>query len=180
MAWVVGLIIPIVLAPVSVNQRLPSGPAVIPSGRRWRSGMVNKLIACVVGLIIPIALAPGSVNQRLPSGPVVIPSSCGPGHARERKLGDARKCPRAGNALPALRAGTVPVFGSGRRIDGLSERGRSGPTGDPGQRESGSVGENRENMVLVSIEKAVVGEFQKRVLGPRAHSERPDPWRSFA
>ena len=32
MAWVVGLIIPIWLAANSVNQRLPSGPAVIRSG----------------------------------------------------------------------------------------------------------------------------------------------------
>ncbi len=32
MAWVVGLIIPILLPLSSVNQRLPSGPAVIPSG----------------------------------------------------------------------------------------------------------------------------------------------------
>ena len=39
MAWVVGLIIPIWLAASSVNQRLPSGPAVMPeagSGRRDR------------------------------------------------------------------------------------------------------------------------------------------------
>ena len=32
MAWVVGLIIPIWPATASVNQRLPSGPAVIPCG----------------------------------------------------------------------------------------------------------------------------------------------------
>ena len=31
-AWVVGLIIPILLAPSSVNQRLPSGPAVMSEG----------------------------------------------------------------------------------------------------------------------------------------------------
>ena len=30
MAWVAGLIIPILLPLYSVNQRLPSGPAVIP------------------------------------------------------------------------------------------------------------------------------------------------------
>ena len=37
MAWVVGLIVPILSALDSVNQRLPSGPAVIPRGRscRW-------------------------------------------------------------------------------------------------------------------------------------------------
>ncbi len=77
MTWVVGLIIPILLAPSSVNQRLPSGPAVIPSGPELAVGMVNSVMAWVVGLIIPIALPPDSVNQRLPSGPAVIPSeSC--------------------------------------------------------------------------------------------------------
>ena len=73
MAWVVGLIIPIWLAPYSVNQRLPSGPAVIPRGWDLAVGMGNSVMAWVVGLIIPILPAPSSVNQRLPSGPVVIP-----------------------------------------------------------------------------------------------------------
>ena len=61
------------VAPVSVNQRLPSGPAVIPKGQALAVGSGNKEIAWVVGLIIPIALEVRSVNQRLPSGPVVIP-----------------------------------------------------------------------------------------------------------
>ena len=35
-AWLVGLIMPILLAPVSVNRRLPSGPAVISVAElRW-------------------------------------------------------------------------------------------------------------------------------------------------
>ena len=123
MAWVVGLIIPIWLAPLlgepevavgagrdpvgigagggdgelgdgvgrrvdhpdlvgrsdSVNQRLPSGPAVIPSGSELAVGMGNSVMAWVVGLIIPILLASSSVNQRLPSGPAVIPLGIGIG-----------------------------------------------------------------------------------------------------
>ena len=58
MAWVVGLIIPIWLAHGrSVNQRLPSGPAVIPQGPELAVGMGNSVMAWVVGLIIPIWLA---------------------------------------------------------------------------------------------------------------------------
>ena len=56
MAWVVGLIIPIWLAPASVNQRLPSGPAVIPEGDASAVGSGNSVMAWVVGLIIPILL----------------------------------------------------------------------------------------------------------------------------
>src|SRR5262249_51193370 len=62
------------LEPVSTNQSLPSGPAVIPSGRARPVGMANSEMAWVVGLIIPILLTRCSVNQRLPSGPAVIPS----------------------------------------------------------------------------------------------------------
>ncbi len=54
MAWVVGLIIPIWLALPSVNQRLPSGPAVIPPGPELAVGMGNSVMAWVVGLIMPI------------------------------------------------------------------------------------------------------------------------------
>src|SRR5579871_3339806 len=82
MAWVAGLIIPILLpAKNSVNQRLPSGPATIPNGPALAVGVANSLKAWVVGLIIPIWLTASwvllprlnSVNQRLPSGPAVIP-----------------------------------------------------------------------------------------------------------
>ena len=44
MAWVVGLIIPIALAPVSVNQRLPSGPAVIPGIATLPLGRGNSVM----------------------------------------------------------------------------------------------------------------------------------------
>ena len=73
MAWVVGLIIPILLPASSVNQRLPSEPAVIPSGSEPAVGIVNSVMTWVVGLIIPILPVRISVNQRLPSGPAAIP-----------------------------------------------------------------------------------------------------------
>ena len=57
-----------------MNQRLPSGPAVIPMGWALAVGTGNSVMAWVAGLIIPILLPHASVNQRLPSGPAVIPS----------------------------------------------------------------------------------------------------------
>ena len=71
----------------SVNQRLPSGPVVIPAGPLLAVGMGNSVMACVVGLIIPIWLAPDSVNQRLPSGPAVIPVGIAVGRG-DGELGD--------------------------------------------------------------------------------------------
>ena len=44
MAWVVGLISPILLACYSVNQRLPSGPAVIRLGPALEVGVGNSVI----------------------------------------------------------------------------------------------------------------------------------------
>ena len=64
-----------------MNQRLPSGPAVIHLGPALAVGMVNSVMASVVGLISPIVSAPGSVNQMLPSGPAVIP----PGYVGPRR-----------------------------------------------------------------------------------------------
>ena len=56
---------------VSVNQRLPSGPAAIPSGAPSAVGTENS-VSCPVGVIRPIWSAVLSVNQRLPSGPAAI------------------------------------------------------------------------------------------------------------
>ena len=53
MAWVVGLIIPILPAFHSVNQRLPSGPAVMPYSPELAVGMVNSEMAWVVGIDHP-------------------------------------------------------------------------------------------------------------------------------
>src|SRR5215470_12323358 len=74
-----GLIRPILLAPFSVNHRLPSGPAVMPAGLLASVGMGNSVIA-PAGVIRPMWLtpfvsAPDSTNQRLLSGPLVMP--CG-------------------------------------------------------------------------------------------------------
>ena len=57
---------------VSVNHRLPSGPAVIPSGSCWLPTRPYSVIVPLV-VILPIKLLPDSVNHRLPSGPAVIP-----------------------------------------------------------------------------------------------------------
>src|SRR5262249_1937617 len=62
---------PILLAPRSVNQRLPSGPTTMPPGMAPTANG-NSLIA-PVGEMRPILFPVSSVNQRLPSGPVVIP-----------------------------------------------------------------------------------------------------------
>ena len=66
-----GVILPILLALDSVNQRLPSGPAAMPSGP-LRSVGTEYWVIVPEGVILPILLALGSVNQRLPSGPAAI------------------------------------------------------------------------------------------------------------
>src|SRR3954447_13055053 len=73
MRWLAGLIIPILATLSSVNQRLPSGPAVIPRGSAMAVGTANSVMAPVAELIIPILSERSSVNQSLPSGPAAIP-----------------------------------------------------------------------------------------------------------
>ena len=55
----------------SVNQRLPSGPAVMPSGKAAAVGMLNSVIT-PLGVMRPTRLPNDSVNQRLPSGPAAM------------------------------------------------------------------------------------------------------------
>src|SRR4051794_21431809 len=91
--WVVGLMERIAALAVSVNQRLPSGPAVIlwglgvepPAGveigksAERVGGFVARLMNPIAGFwkVVPPAIACASVNQMLPSGPTVIPiGSC--------------------------------------------------------------------------------------------------------
>ena len=68
---------PIWLAPLSVNQTLPSGPAAICAGLLLAVGIGNSVTTPLV-VIRPIlyVIAGGkplfSVNQRLPSGPAAI------------------------------------------------------------------------------------------------------------
>ena len=62
--------------PLSVNQRLPSGPAVIPSIPGFAVGVENVLLAPVVGFMSPRSSALAvEVNQRLPSLPTVRPTT---------------------------------------------------------------------------------------------------------
>src|SRR5437773_1870453 len=66
-----GVIRPIEWFGLSVNQRLPSGPAAIPDGTLILGSM--KLDTAPASVIRPIELLPLLVNQRLPSGPAAIP-----------------------------------------------------------------------------------------------------------
>jgi hypothetical protein len=68
-----GVIRPILFPRLSVNQTLPSGPAVIASGLRSVLLSENSEIA-PEGVIRPIYEAAISVNQRFPSGPNAMPS----------------------------------------------------------------------------------------------------------
>src|SRR6266851_5201232 len=58
------------LFPASVNQKLPSGPAVIPSGELLCVGTGN-VVMLPLGVMRPMLF--DSANQRLPSGPAVMP-----------------------------------------------------------------------------------------------------------
>src|SRR5437588_192668 len=64
---------PILFRLSSVNQRLPSGPAVIPWGELCPVGTENSVI-WPVGVMRPTWFFFTCTNQRLPSGPRVIPS----------------------------------------------------------------------------------------------------------
>ena len=139
MAWVVGLIIPIALAPkpYSVNQMLPSGPAVIPSGLAIGYGNgESELTACVVGLITPIALVPDSVNQRLPSGPDVIPPHRSQ-DAGDAEFGDGGNPRQQATLFQPFELEPCPGPAGAAMRFGSALRGRLGPPGDPGKRESG-------------------------------------------
>src|SRR6202043_679559 len=60
---------------LSVNHRLPSGPARIPIGCEPADGIANSTIV-PDGVERPIWFALFSVNQRFPSGPAAIPAGC--------------------------------------------------------------------------------------------------------
>src|SRR5205807_4937610 len=55
----------------SVNHRLPSGPAVIPSGPSSAGDPTNS-VTTPAGVMRPMELRPNSVNHRLPSGPAAM------------------------------------------------------------------------------------------------------------
>ena len=65
---------PILLVSTSVNQRSPSGPAVMRPGSLDGVGMANSSAAVMTPAVVmrPILLASASVNQSLPSGPMVM------------------------------------------------------------------------------------------------------------
>jgi hypothetical protein len=63
---------PILPASSSVNQTLPSGPTVMPSGLLLAVGIPNPLVKLPLGVMRPMAPALNSVNQGMPSSPVVM------------------------------------------------------------------------------------------------------------
>src|SRR4051794_21138943 len=64
---------PILLPEASVNQRLPSGPAVMPAGLLLAVGIrIAEKLPLVV--MRPMTFPSNSVNHRLPSEPAVMPS----------------------------------------------------------------------------------------------------------
>jgi hypothetical protein len=64
-----------VLSPDSTNQRFPSGPAVMPSGKFAGIGNENSVMLPDV-VIRPTKFPVRAVNQRLLSGPAAIPNGC--------------------------------------------------------------------------------------------------------
>src|SRR5262249_9441086 len=62
------------LLPCWVNQRLPSGPAVMKFSLVPGVMPAATSVTTPAGVIRPILFARTSVNQRLPSGPRVIPA----------------------------------------------------------------------------------------------------------
>src|SRR5258707_14575010 len=66
-----GVINAILFARSSANQRLPSGPGVMPKGALGELGVGNSVIVPLV-VMRPTFFPWNSANQRLPSGPAVM------------------------------------------------------------------------------------------------------------
>src|SRR4051812_12510978 len=64
---------PILLPAVSVNNKLPFEPVVIPAGPLFAVGIENSVIV-PFEVILPILLPDLSVNHKFPFEPVVIPA----------------------------------------------------------------------------------------------------------
>ncbi len=63
---------PISPEPASVNQRAPSGPAVMPAGVLPAPGTANSLVTTPAVVMRPIWSEPVWVNHRAPSGPAAM------------------------------------------------------------------------------------------------------------
>src|SRR5262249_6738916 len=121
-----GVMRPIRLVTPSVNQRLPSGPAVISSGslageRPW----VNP-VTWPSGVIRPMACI--SANQRLPSGPAVIPKGSPLGSGIGNSVVDTDNRQRSSNDSTDTRhrAGRGREFGTSRGSRRLPPRSQVG------------------------------------------------------
>src|SRR6266542_2590944 len=110
-----GVIRPICELAVPVNQRLPSGPAVIASSQRRSSGGTRNVVIETDGVMRPIRLLSRLVNQTLPSARAVM--AVPPCVARE---------PDVPVGAGGDRVGDVDVE-AGTREDGGSAGGRDAP-----------------------------------------------------
>src|SRR6266581_341096 len=94
-----GVMRPMLFPLNSVNQRLPSGPAVMPKGLLSPVGMENSPVTTPAGVMRPILFPEYSVNQRLPSGPAVMPR----GKVEAVGMGNSVMVPAAAQAGAVLR-----------------------------------------------------------------------------
>ena len=98
----VGVIRPILFALNSVNQRLPSGPAVIPDRFAPAVMPLENSVTAPPGVIRPMRFPVSSVNQTLPSGPAAIRSGAAPdGEDRRASPGGGAGVAHGGRAPPA-------------------------------------------------------------------------------
>jgi len=58
---------PILLSAFSVNQRVPSGPAVIPEGPLPEVGRTNSVMLPVGLVLVPVGGIPHPITKRLPT-----------------------------------------------------------------------------------------------------------------
>src|SRR5436189_29846 len=90
----VGVTRPIPAVPGSTNHRLPTGPAVFPSGRLTAVGTgysVTVPLGMMRLILLPALVpVPASVNQTLPSGPAAMPDGA---LVRERSGGNSTTVP---------------------------------------------------------------------------------------
>ncbi len=104
---------PILPVPYAVNQRLPSGPLVIPTGKLLGVGMGNSVMAWVVGLIIPICVGAALGEPEVAVG------------ARRDRVGIVAPGVGMGNSVMACVVGLItPIW---LPFDSVNQRLPSGP-----------------------------------------------------
>ncbi len=125
-----------------MNQRLPSGPAVmlrglLPSDPSVGRGKAVKLPAGVRRPMVSVVSAAPSVNQRLPSGPLVMPNASQPSLATQTPNPELGEAARGGDAPNVVRRFGEPEVAIRSGRDGVRPTASRGPTG----RWQGELGE---------------------------------------